>query len=87
MRDATQVKTHPLVLTGTKACGATVPPLTSTLVTASIMIVGLIISEQISRYIIFSLKVRAMRGFRTFACAHSLDRSLTNSSLAPPDVN
>lgn len=78
MRDATQVKTHPLVLTGAKSCGATAPPMASTLVTSSIMIVGLIISEQVSRYIIFNLKVRA--------CMHVYMR-VTMFFLAPPLTN
>ena len=49
---------HPLLLTGNKACGVSTPPMASTFVTASAMVGGLVILEQLTRYLLFSIKVR-----------------------------
>jgi hypothetical protein len=48
---------HPLLMTSSKDCGSTVPPVSSTLATASVMIVALAVTEHLTRALLFSIKV------------------------------
>lgn len=47
---------HPLFMTSTKDCGSTVPPVSSTLATASVMILALAVTEHLTRALLLSFK-------------------------------
>jgi hypothetical protein len=75
MRKESKTLQHPLLMTSSKACGDTVPPIASTLVTAFVMIVGLTIMEQLTRAFFVNIQVCCCycfaSSFHASVCMHT----------------
>ena len=72
---------HPLLMTSSKDCGSTVPPVSSTLATASVMILALVVTEHLTRALLFSFKVRIIQYLSFVTCCTVVWGSLVVLSL------